>query len=470
MKIVSDYFTEKNKEHIHSLKESNLLNQLLREGIENTSDGLQMRAWSSSKTPDLFKYYFDRTVEYGLGGGSNYGFATYLVTEPPFSEEAEVGYSDEYRKKLYGENVFEFIIRPDRLFYFQFDEYQKLNPSANFDTYIKEQINKLQLPIDESDISRLTPDSPDSNTSSEAINLFKILSRTYYQGNKGNLLTPLDGFVYQGKNDGKVLVVWNSYALIPERVSHDCGKTWEETDKSSPEYKEYLELAKKGSYNDNEDERLNEIFCCNKTPEKEKIYRLLMKYNSNDGFDEKGIDLKMSDGIFYNIRLQDNKTIDAKFRYNLPYVDNNKHYFRLRYNQFIEQISEMGWKFGVIDCDGLKIGGDSGKDWVLKDVPKYYYPTRCTGGLKLVNHSAEQLKDISKILTDFETPVVVLRNCEIDDDTFKFFNTFEVTTESESKPCYCTSEDVFSKSEEWGWNIPDGTLVPTKPVKKGKKK
>lgn len=469
MKIVSDYFTEKNKEHIHSLKESNLLNQLLREGLEQTSEGLKMKAWSSSKTPDLFKYYFDRNVEYGLGGGSNYGFATYLVTEPPFSEEAEVGYSDEYRKKLYGENVFEFTIRPDKLFYFQFDEYQKFKPNSDFNTFIKEQVDILQLPIKEEDLYKITPETPDSITSSEAINLFKLLSRSYYQGKQGNLLTPIDGFVYRGKNDGKVLVVWNSYALIPERLSHDCGKTWEDIDKSSPEYKEYFELSKKGSYNDNEEERLNDIFCGNKTPEKETVYRLLMKYNSNDGVDENGVDLRMSDGILFNIKIKDNKTIDTSFRYNLPYVDGNKHYFRLRKNQFIEQLADLGWTFGKITCDGIKIGGDNGKDWYIEDIPKYYYPHSCTGGLKIVNHTADKIK-IDKILTDIEVPELILRNCEIDENTHKELSDFKVITESESKPCYCTSEEVFSQSNKWGWDIKEGTLLPTKPEKKTKKK
>ena len=81
---------------------------------------------------------------------------------------------------------------------------------------------------------------------------------------------------------------------------------------------------------------MNELFDGNRTEEKEQVYRLLMKYNSNDGMDDKGQELRMSDGVFYNIIIHDDKTIDAKYRSNLPIADHYKHYYRPSQNQFIQ--------------------------------------------------------------------------------------------------------------------------------------
>lgn len=473
-KVVSDDFTNANVEHVHqvtatkkaaAMKESKL-DELyhINEGIEN--NGKTLRAWSSSKDPELFSYFFNRQLKYGLGGGSNYGFATYLVIEPPFSTEAKVGYSDDYRKKLYGDSIYEFTIDTSNIFFFEFEDYLKVNPAAKFETYIKEQVEKLLKIEYTPEVQKLLAvESPEATTSGQAMGLFRLLSRAYTQSADGTLRAPIDGFVYRGKNDGKTCVIWNSYALIPERFSNDNGATWKEIDKNSPEFIEYLENTKKGSYSDNETGRQDAIFCGNKTPEKEQAYKILMAYNSNDSDDARGI----PDGIFYNIRIKDNKEIDANFRYNLPYTDGNKHYYRVRKNQFIEKLYELGFHIGELTCSGVKVGGDSGKDWTMPEVPYYYWPKTVTGGLKIVNHIADKILPLEEVPTvfKFENEGVVLRTCEISPEVIKAFEYTDVTTETPAKPCYCDSQETYDKLISKGnWNIPEETVVPEKPAPK----
>lgn len=474
LKVVSDDFTTTNIEHVHQvtaakkMKES-ILNELLHltEGVEN--NGKTLRAWSSSKDPELFNYYFKRELKYGLGGGSNYGFATYLVTEPPFSEEAKVGYSDEYRKKLYGDSIYEFTISTDKVFFFEFEDYLKVNPAAKFETFIEEQVKRILKMEYTPEVQKLLAvPTPESTTSGQAMGLFRLLSRVHTQSADGTLRAPVDGLVYRGKNDGKTCVIWNSYALIPERFSNDSGQTWKEIDKNSPEFIEYLEQTKKGSYSDNETGRQDVIFCGNKTPEKEKAYRVLMAFNSNDSDDAHGL----PDGIFYDIRIKDDNKIDAKFRYNLPYTDGNKHFFRVRKNQFIEQLHELGFKLDTIDCDGIKVGSDSGKDWLMTEVPDYYWPIKTTGGLKVVNHTAKDILPLDMIPTtcEFTKEGVTLRTCEITPEVIRAFDFAQVTTETPAKPCYCDSKETYDElihdADSIGWNIPEGTVVPEKPAAK----
>lgn len=472
-KVVSDDFTNTNIEHVHqvaaakkaAMKESKL-DELYRlnEGVEN--NGKTLRAWSSSKDPELFSYFFNRELKYGLGGGSNYGFATYLVTEPPFSEDAQVGYSDEYRKKLYGDSIYEFTISTDNIFFFEFEDYLKVNPAAKFETFIKEQVERiLKIEYTPEVQKLLAVESPEATTSGQAMGLFRLLSRVHTQSADGTLRTPVDGLVYRGKNDGKTCVIWNSYALIPERFSNDNGATWKDIDKNSPEFKEYLEQTKKGSYSDNEEGRQDVIFCGNKTPEKEQAYRCLMAYNSNDSDDAHGI----PDGIFYDIRIKDNNEIDARFRYNLPYTDGNKHFYRVRKNQFIDKLHELGFHLGKLTCSGVKVGGDSGKDWKITEVPDYYWPKRVTGDLKIVNHTADEIVNgIDKIDTIFEGTGCCLRTCEITPAVIEVLKPFFVTTETPAKPCYCDSQETYEKliSIEDDWDIPEGTVLPEKPAPK----
>lgn len=408
-KFVKDEFTQSNVEHIHSIHES----------VEKDVT----KAYSSSKMSDLLKHYYGFSLEYGNGGGSNFGFATYLTTELATSKDAKVGWSDEVRKKLYGENVFEFEIPNKKLFFLDFENYKIVNPEASEDNYIEEQLNALGIELSPGQITSLYPEVA-GNTAKCATRFFRYMSRVYYQGKKGNLRTPIDGFVYTGKQDGKVLVVWNSYSLQPVAVSNDMGQTWSECDKNSPEYQEYLK--KSSSYNPmgNQEGRRSKIFDGNPTPEKERVYRQLMAYNSNDAEVNGGSESFMiAEGIFNDIVIHDNKTIDAKFKYNLAQNDSYIHFFRLRANMFLDKIFEMGYRFNNLSCDGLKVGGDSDKDWHIGDVPEEYYPMNLGNYkyLKLVNHSGSEVCDaLEKIgpnATSLET--LVLRACEVTEEVLE---------------------------------------------------
>ena len=85
--------------------------------------------------------------------------------------------------------------------------------------------------------------------------------------------------------DGKTFVGWNPYLLEPMGMSNDNGKTWKKVGKGNTEVIDLMNDAR----TDNDEE--NEIFDGNKTPKKEKAYRLLMAYNSNDGFGKDGKEL-----------------------------------------------------------------------------------------------------------------------------------------------------------------------------------
>ena len=60
---------------------------------------------------------------------------------------------------------------------------------------------------------------------------FKLCSRKFYQNSNGTLKTPIAGFVYKGKMDGKTFVGWNPYAMQPVGMSADNGKTWKNVGK-----------------------------------------------------------------------------------------------------------------------------------------------------------------------------------------------------------------------------------------------
>lgn len=430
LKLVSDTeFTAANIAHIHSMHESRLIEQV-------QADGEYMTAWSSSKTPDLFKHYFNKDLNYGNGGGSNYGFATYLVTEPPFSKAAAVGYSDDYRKKLYGDNIFQFDIKTEKVLFFTYSDFLKttlgMKTKANIEDFIKVQIENMKINLTPEELSEIQITDPNANASNQAYNFFKIMSRYFYQGRRGNLRTPCDGFEYKGKNDGNTLVVWNSHRLLPKAFSNDNGTTWQKCDEDSKEYKDYLKAAELDDHDYHLGIHKNSIYDGNQTPEKTQIYRLLMAYNSND---DSALKSKLADGIFFNIVIHDNKKIDASFKYNLPYVDDSKHFFRLRKNEFIDKIHSFGYSFGKLNC-GIKIGGDAGKDWNIDEVPEYYWPDSCTGEFKLVSQNVDNYTP----KCDVETKTLNLRNCNIVDSNFDYWNKVIFST---SKPSYAATKEIY---------------------------
>lgn len=458
LKLVSDSdFTSHNIEHMKSLKE------------RIVDDGQTVLAWSSSKDTQLFNYYLTKNLKYGDNGGSNYGFATYCVTEPPFTEGAQVGYSDEYRRKLYGDNIFEFKIPTDKIIFFDYQDYLKSKQGqtqqASFDNFVKVQIQALGVRMTDEEYQSLQPVDEKKPTASVAVKFYQIMSRYFYQGHRGNLRTPIDGFQYRGRNDGNTLVIWNSNRLIPVKYSNDLGQTWQECDKNSEVYKEYLKAAENANYAINEPKYKDSIFDGHKTPEKKEIYRLLMAFNSNDGVNEKGKSLGLSDGIFYNIVIKDDKTINASFKFNLPYVDYGEHFFRLRKNQFLDQIFDKGYRFGKLDC-GLKIGSEHNPNETWESVEDRWWPEEVTGGFKLVclPVNSKQFKCFTKI----GQKKLYLTKCHIEEDVF---DGWEVILDPE-KPNFCKKEvkDQLTKKYDWANNLTEEEPLMESALKKFKLK
>ena len=113
-------------------------------------EGENFKVYSSSKDSNLFKFFIKKELEFGMSGGSNYGFAVYAVVEPPFSKDAKIGYSSGVRAKLYGENIFEFEIPCNEVFFLHFDEYKKTpqGKSAKFETFIEDQLKAMNVKME----------------------------------------------------------------------------------------------------------------------------------------------------------------------------------------------------------------------------------------------------------------------------------------------------------------------------------
>ena len=421
-------------------------------------EGDKIIAWSSSKTPDLFKHYYDNDLFFGSTAGSAYGFAVYLVTEPPYTEDAGVGYSAATRAALYGENIFQFEIDQSKVMIFTYQEFLKTRlgqmTHASFQDFVRLQAERIGLELTDDEFAMIQPDPEAENditvsTARSASNFYKIMSRRAYQGRRGNLRSVCDGLQYFGKNDGHTLVIWNNHRLVPMRYSNDNGKTWHDVDKDSPEYKEYLKKSALNDPNIRLDDRKKKIFDGNWTQEKENAYRLLRAFSSNDVTDGTA----MSAGEFFNIVIHDDKTVDASFKSNLPMVDSYKHYYRIgkEGNEAMDTFRTDGFRFGTLDC-GLKFGAENEKNrdqvYSLEDyIPEEYWPEKVTGGLKLVcetiNHEL-----MKRLLCEFGKNELTLTGCMIEEDVF---GDWEVTLQS-SKPTYCNDPDLYHDlSEKYDW-------------------
>ena len=93
-------------------------------------------------------------LTFGNSGGSNYGFASYAVIAPPFSDKAEIGYSSEFRAKIYGDNIFEFKVPTSKVLFLLFDEYKKTKQGRNakFGTFVRDQVKRMGLDFTDEEI------------------------------------------------------------------------------------------------------------------------------------------------------------------------------------------------------------------------------------------------------------------------------------------------------------------------------
>lgn len=424
---------------------------------EVSDDGEMLLVYSSSRDSDLFKYYFGRELKYGLNGGSAYGFATYAILSDPFSGLAEVGYSDAFRSSLYGDNCFEFKIPVEKVLFFEFEDYAKTKLGQNSapQTFIREQIERFGIDISDEQIEELTPNEDEQFSSRSAQAFYRFMSRKYYQDDLGALVTPCAGFVYKGKNDGRTYVGWDAYQLIPNRFTNDLGKTWQECDKSTPEYKEYL--ASTGN-----ERKTHDAFDGHKTPRKEAVYRLFQKFNSSDDTSN-----AMADGVFSNIVIHDDRTVDCQFKSNLPKIDHYNHYLKIKNSQkLIKALNALGYKFGTLNC-GIKVGAEAVfNEHLFSEINPEMWPESCTGGLKIAA-AALNKDELSHLPTNFGTDYVYVVNSRFDDGCLVGKDIHF----DEKKPCYTENEEIYNKLKPLYGPIFDQVLPskPEAPVKRTRK-
>ena len=449
MKLVStDDFTKHNIAHMRSLHEN--------------VEGDDLVIWTSSKDSNLFKYFIDKSLTFGNSGGSNYGFAIYGILEPRFSTDAKGYYKANTIKDIYGENIFQFKIPTDKVLFFQYDIYTKTKQGKNakIETFVKDQLQRFGINFTDDEIKALTPKNANDNTSTEAMRFYKLCSRKYNLLKNGTIDSPIAGFVYQGKMDGLTYVGWKPYELEPVGYTNDNGKTWKYLKKSDSLYKAYVKGKSVASTEDP-----NVVYDGNKTPEKEQAYKLLRAFNANDYADDISISTYgMSEGIFYDIVIHDDKTIDASFKNNRPKSDGYVHYYRPRKNDILDKLYKLGFKFGKIRNAGIKFGSETDKDcWKFYDVPEQYMPKAVEKGIKLVGHVVDRPIEISCKHTN----ELYLTKCQIDEDVFK---SYKVTLDDNEKKLNWT-KDANLKSElarKYSWADSE-LLLSQMPVKKTKK-
>lgn len=417
---------------------------------EVSADGKEVYVYSSSKDTDLFKYYFGRELAYGLNGGSAYGLATYAIMNDPFSGLADIGYSADARKNLYGENCFEFRIPSTKVFFFEYADYAKTEQGKGSTPadFIQRQADFFKLPLRPEQVEELNAGLSEDFSSNAAQAFYRFMCRIYYQDKRGALVTPCAGFVYKGKNDGRTYVGWDGYQLIPNRFTNDLGQTWNECNRNTPEYQEYLKQS-------NEERTAEDVFDGHKTPRKEAVYRLFGKFNSSDDNSN-----TFADGVFSDIVIHDDKTIDCKFRSNLPYIDQNKHYVRItNSNRLIRSMNQLGYKFGVLDS-GIKVGNEALELFsteTIQHINKEMWPDSCTKGIKIAGASISN-DILSEIPTEFGEKEMYAVTCQFDD-----VPTGWKIKGNPEKPCWAGSPEVFEQMKDLGF------VLETKPESKAKR-
>ena len=263
--------------------------------------------------------------------------------------------------------------------------------------------------------------------------------------------------------DGITYVGWDPYKLIPVRSSNDAGATWKDIDKKDPEYKKYIAGR---SVADDGKEEYNRIFDGKFSTTKDIAYRLLMAYNSNDGYSADGKELSMSEGNFYSIVIHDDMTIDAKYKFNRPITDNYIHYYRPRKNVFLDKLFKLGFKFGKLTGCGIKLGSESDPTaWTPYDVDEKYLPDEVDGGIELIGLSIDKPINIP---TKTAKKLVLIK-CGILKDVFDDWK--EVTlTDNEKKLNWTTPELKADLAKKYKWANTDKLLdAKTEPPAKKKK-
>ena len=419
----SQPFTGDWNKELDSIKENTKMKNFTEYLVEQTNPvltekfvGNDLVMYNSSKDESFERFFFDKSLRFANNAGNMYGLGIYTVLELP--KDSGTSFSDKVRNNLYGSYVYELKAPSDKFFYFLYDHfvksalYSKLGQPTEQE-YIKKQFEyfDIQMPNDE-ELEEMTP-SESNRPSSAAFKFYKYMHNIYYQRKDGTLNCPITGFVYFGKNDGYVGVVWAPYR---------CKLTRKLVDGKWKKIKDYK----------NDETELDDvearIFDGHKTEEKEYVYRLLQAYRGDN----------VPIGNIVNICIHDDKTFDFTFKANNPQADAYRHCYLIIDNKYMDKILSMGYRIGTLD--GWVKMGDSTQAketrmYLPSEAPKEKLPMRVTEGIYLTGMPVTD-KEIaackrikigngslvirkSEIFTDdlgFEN--VELKDCIVDDDCY----------------------------------------------------
>ena len=403
-------FTGDWSKELDSIKENTKMKNFTEYLVEQTNPflnekfvGNDLVMYNSSKDESFERFFFDKSLRFANNAGNMYGLGIYTVLE--FPKDSGTSFSDKVRNNLYGSYVYELKAPSDKFFYFLYDYfvksalYSKLGQPTEQE-YIKKQFEyfDIQIPTDE-ELEEMTP-SETIRPSSAAFKFYKYMHNIYYQRKDGTLNCPITGFVYFGKNDGYVGVVWAPYR---------CKLTRKLVDGKWKKIKDY----------NNDENELDDvearIFDGHKTEEKEYVYRLLQAYRGEN----------VPIGNIVNICIHDDKTFDFTFKANNPQADAYRHCYLIIDNKYMDKILSMGYRIGTLD-GWVKMGDSTQaketKMYLPSEAPKDKLPMRVTEGIYLTGMPVtdKEIRACQKI--KIGNGSLVIRKSEIFTDDLGFKN------------------------------------------------
>ena len=403
-------FTGDWSKELDSIKENTKMKNFTEYLVEQTNPflnekfvGNDLVMYNSSKDESFERFFFDKSLRFANNAGNMYGLGIYTVLELP--KDSGTSFSDKVRNNLYGSYVYELKAPSDKFFYFLYDYfvksalYSKLGQPTEQE-YIKKQFEyfDIQIPTDE-ELEEMTP-SETIRPSSAAFKFYKYMHNIYYQRKDGTLNCPITGFVYFGKNDGYVGVVWAPYR---------CKLTRKLVDGKWKKIKDY----------NNDENELDDvearIFDGHKTEEKEYVYRLLQAYRGEN----------VPIGNIVNICIHDDKTFDFTFKANNPQADAYRHCYLIIDNKYMDKILSMGYRIGTLD-GWVKMGDSTQaketKMYLPSEAPKDKLPMRVTEGIYLTGMPVtdKEIRACQKI--KIGNGSLVIRKSEIFTDDLGFKN------------------------------------------------
>ena len=422
---------------LNGVKESKKMRNFTEYLVEQTNPiltekfvGNDLVMYNSSKDESFERFFFDKSLRFANNAGNMYGLGIYTVLELP--KDSGTSFSDKVRNNLYGSYVYELKAPSDKFFYFLYDHfvksalYSKLG-QPNEQEYIKKQFEyfDIKMPSDE-ELEEMTP-SETIRPSNAAFKFYKYMHNIYYQRKDGTLNCPITGFVYFGKNDGYVGVVWAPYR---------CKLTRKLVDGKWKKIKDYK----------NDDEELDDvearIFDRHKTEEKEYVYRLLQAYRGEN----------VPIGNIVNICIHDDKTFDFTFKANNPQADAYRHCYLIIDNKYMDKILSMGYRIGTLD--GWVKMGDSTQAketrmYLPSEAPKEKLPMRVTEGIYLTGMPVTDKEIAACKRIKIGNGSLVIRKSEIFTDDLGFENV-ELKDCIVADDCYDTVLDKYKCIDDKG--------------------